>query len=255
MSHSPQSVELLLNEQERIEDEIAPLNDERALRRRVTRQIKKRREFRSHVAIYIAINLMLLVLFAALGIPWVAVVIALGWGSGLAAQAVDLYYDTGKRAAARLVRMHEAYREAYGPHWAENATHEQLVRLRKETDRPAQMRSELGQHIAVYLCINLMLWFLYLVLMAGSFPWPLLVSGFWGLGMVGHINEVYSKPRSDKAVEAEIERQRRLLADAEWGSEKPKNDFREDDEPAMTVGPDGELVELTEPEDEKRKRA
>jgi hypothetical protein len=247
-------VELLLNEQERIEDEIAPLSDETALRRRVTRQIKKRREFRSHLVIYIAINLMFFVFFAALGIPWVAGIIALSWGSGLAAQAIDLYYDTGKRAAARLTRMHQAYRDAYGPHWADDATREQLVRLRQETDGPTQKRSELAQHAAVFVCINLMLWFLYLVLMPESFPWPLLVTGFWGLGLAGHINEIFSKPRSDKAVEAEIERQRALLAEAAWDGEKPKNDFRDaEDEPSLTVGPDGELVEL--PDDRvKRKR-
>lgn len=253
-----QSVELLLDEEERIEDDIAPLSDEAALRRRVERQIKKRGEFRSHLAIFIAVNLMFAAFFGALEIPWVAGVIALSWGSGLAAQGIDLYYDSGKRAAARLARMHQAYRDAFGPNWHERATPAQLKRIRKRVDLPMAKRREFLQHLSVFLCINLMLWFLYAAIMPDTLPWPALVTGFWGLGLAAHAANVIGGERTKQSIEREVERQRALIEEAQWGGEKPKNDFLvADDEPTLTVGPDGELIELVD-EDEgqptKRKR-
>ena len=255
MGNPKQSVEVLLNDEERIEDDIAPLSDEAALRRRVTRQIKKRREFYGHLLIYLVMCLIFFGLFTTLGIPWVAGIIALAWGSGVAAQAVDLYFDSGKRAAERLARMHQAYRNAYGPRWHEKATQEQLISKRAEVDGPVTKRVEFYQHAAVYLCINLMLWFIYLSIMPGAFPWPVFVSGTWGIGLISQANEVFSASRSKKSIDREVERQRALIEEAQWGDEKPKNDFLEaDDEPAMTVGPDGELVEIPDETDEEAKQ-
>ncbi len=247
-----------LEAQERIEEDLAPLSDDAALRRRVERQLRKRGEFRQHVAAYLAVNVLLLALFLAIGIPWVSVIIALAWGSGLAAHAIEIYFDSGKRAATRLARVHQAFRDSYGPRWHENATQAQLMRVRERVSLPMAKRRELLQHAVVYLCINAMLWFLYLALMPGSFPWPLFVSGFWGLGLAGHVLEVRGKAQSEQDVEREVERQRALIEQAQWSGEKPKNDFIvEDEEPTLTVGPDGELVELADEEDEplvKRKR-
>jgi hypothetical protein len=104
-----------------------------------------------------------------------------------------------------------------------------------------------------------MLWWIYLSVMAGGFPWPLFVTGFWGLGLFADAAETFALSRRQPSIEREVERQRRLMEEAQWGGEKPKNDFREleDDGPAMQVGPDGELIELDEDawaEQEKRKR-
>jgi len=255
MGNPKQSVELLLNDEERIEDDIAPLSDEAALRRRVTRQIKKRREFYGHLLIFGVMCMVFLALFTALGIPWVAGVIALAWGSGVAAQAIDLYFDTGKRAAVRLAHMHQAYRDAYGPRWHEKATPQQLQAVRKRVDGPVEKRKEFYQHAAVYVCINLMLWLLYLSVMPGGFAWPAIVSGTWGLGLLSHANDTFSASRSKKSIDREVERQRALIEEAQWDGEKPKNDFLEaDDEAAMTVGPDGELVEISGEMDEEAKQ-
>lgn len=247
-----------LEAQERLEEDLAPLSDDDALRRRVERQLRKRGEFRQHVAVFVAVNVLLLALFVAIGIPWVSAVIALSWGSGLAAHAIEVYFDSGKRAATRLARIHQAFRDSYGPRWHENATQAQLVRVRERVDGPVTKRRELLQHAAVYTAINAMLWFVYATIMPGGFPWPLFVSGFWGLGLAGHVVEVRGKPQTDRDVEREVERQRALIEQAQWGDEKPKNDFLVDEEPTLTVGPDGELVELADEDDApllKRKRS
>ena len=249
-----QEVEKLLEKQEQIEDEIVPMGDERALRRRAIRQVKKRSEFRTHLIVYAVMMAIFFVFFTALSIPWVAMVIALAWGSGLAAQGLDTYYNTGRRAAARLTRLQQAYRDAYGPRWYEDAAPEQLMEIHKAVDTPIRKHQEFNEHLVVFVCINLMLWGLYLAIMPGSFPWPLLVTGGWGLGLFGHATDVFSTRRSEQSIEREIERQRALLDEADWRGEKPKNDFQDEPEsPAMTIGPDGELVELPPDEEPKRK--
>ncbi|MFN8378296.1 MAG: 2TM domain-containing protein [Anaerolineae bacterium] len=255
MATTPQDVNRLLVEQERIDDDIVPLTDEAALRRRVVRQVKKSRDLRTHFVIYLVMNLVFLVFFTALEIPWVAGIIAMSWGSGLAAQAVDVHYDTGKRAAERLARMHQAYRDAYGPRWYENATRAQLIEVRRQTDEPIKKRAALYEHVAVYTLINLMLWLIYFAVMPGSIPWPLLVMGLWGIGLGANVADTYSGGRQNANIDREVERQRALIEQAQWGGEKPKNDFLEaDDEPAMTVGPDGELVEDADESDDEAKQ-
>lgn len=255
MATTPHEVNQLLDEQDRLEDDLAPISDEAALRRRVIRQVRKRRDFRTHLTVFLVMNLIFFVFFSVLAIPWVSGVIALAWGSGLAAQGVDVYFDTGKRAAARLARLHQAFRDAYGPRWAEEATRAQLVAVRQETEAPYRKRAGLYQHAVVYLVINLMLWFIYFSIMPGSVPWPLLVTGLWGVGLAANAVDTFAGKRQDESLEREVERQRALIEEAQWGSEKPKNDFLEaDEQPGLTVGPDGELIEIAEPPDEQSKQ-
>ncbi len=244
-------------EEERIDDELAPLSDEAAFRRRVTRQINKRNEFRTHLVTYVVVVALLTALFVAIGIPWVAGMIALAWGSGLAAHGVDTYYYTGKRAALRTARVHQAFRDEYGPRWYDTANHAQLRRTLKRVEEPYNKRREFLSHLVVFVGINAMLWWIYLAVMAGGFPWPLFITGFWGLGLVMHGLSASTENRSQRNIEREVERQRELLGAAAWGDEKAKNDFvfDDDDAPTMSVGPDGELVELTDEEwDEQQKR-
>lgn len=234
------------------DDEFAPLSDDEALRRRVIRQVNKRREFQTHLIIFLAFNALFLVVFTAIDIPWVAAVILFGWGSGLAAHGVDTWYQTGRRATNRLARMHQAFRDAYGPDWHETASVQQLRAIRKRLDDPINKRKEFYMHAAVYLCTIVSLWLVYFMATPDGFLWPLVVMAGWGLGLLGHAFEAFSHGRSESTIEQEMERQRAQLEAAQYGSEKPKNDFREaDDQPALTVGPDGELVEPDAETDER----
>lgn len=249
--------ERALNEEDRVDDELAPLSDERALRRRVERQLNKRKEFNTHLVSYAIVNALLAGLFFTLGIPWVAGIVALAWGSGLAAHAVDTYYQTGKRAAIRTARVQQAFRDDYGPRWDETASQADLRRTLKRVDEPFAKRREFISHLVVFAAINAMLWWIYLSVMPGDFPWPLFATGFWGVGLVAQALEVLSSKRRQPNIEREVERQRRLLEEAQWGSEKPKNDDRaSEDVAAMQIGPDGELIGFgdDEPEEKSKRR-
>lgn len=237
------------------DDEFAPLSDNEALRRRVIRQVDKRREFQTHLVVFIAFNALFIVVFTMMGIPWVAAIILLGWGSGLAAHGIDTYYQTGRRAATRLARMQQAFRDAYGPDWYETASTSQLQAIRKRLDDPVNKRKDFYIHAAVYAIIITMLWMFWFTLTPDAIMWPLIVMGGWGLGLIGHAFDAFAPGRSNRALEQEMERQRALIEEAQWGGKKPKNDFTgAGHEPAMTVGPDGELVALDDEAEAKQKR-
>jgi uncharacterized ion transporter superfamily protein YfcC len=82
---------------------------EEQLREQAIKQLKKKRDFRSHLFIYLAVNAMLVVIWAVTssGFFWPIFPI-LGWGVGLAANAWDVYgrrpitEDEIRREADRL---------------------------------------------------------------------------------------------------------------------------------------------------------
>ena len=63
-----------------------------AFREREARQILKRRAFYLHLSIYIAVNLMLIVIWALAGggFPWVLFVL-MGWGIGIVAHGASAF--------------------------------------------------------------------------------------------------------------------------------------------------------------------
>jgi 2TM domain len=80
------------------------------LREQAIQRLKKKRDFRSHAFIYVAVNAMLVVIWAITGTDnffWPIFPI-LGWGVGLAANAWDVYgrrpitEDEIRREADRL---------------------------------------------------------------------------------------------------------------------------------------------------------
>ena len=78
-------------------------------------------------------------------------------------------------------------------------------------------------------------------------PWALALAVGWISG---------AREGSESALTREIERQRALMEQAGWSDEKPKNEALAAEEPTLTVGPDGELVELADEDDaplDKRK--
>lgn len=81
------------------------------LREQAIERLKKKRDFRAHVFIYVAVNAMLVVIWAVVGrgFFWPIFPI-LGWGVGVAANAWDVYgrkpigEDEIRRETERLQR-------------------------------------------------------------------------------------------------------------------------------------------------------
>lgn len=239
----------------RIDDELLPSSDEAALRRRAERQINKRKEFRTHLLSFVVVNVLLTGMFFMFGIPWVGGIVALAWGAGLMVHGVDTCYQTGARAAIRTAHAQRAFRDDYGPRWYETASRAELRRTLKRVEEPFIKRREFASHLAVFIAINILLWLIYLSVTPDSFPWPLAVTGFWGLGLAAQGVEVLFSSRRQSDIEREVKRQRRLMEDAQSGRQKRKNDDLERGAAAMQIGPDGELIDLVEDEfEEKLKR-
>jgi hypothetical protein len=69
----------------------APRTDDE-LREQAILQLKKKRDFRTHIFIYVLVNLMLVVIWAVTGAGFFWPVFPIiGWGIGVAANAWDVY--------------------------------------------------------------------------------------------------------------------------------------------------------------------
>ncbi len=88
----------------------APSSDQE-LRDQAVERLKKKRDFRGHVFIYVAVNTMLVVIWAVTGSGFFWPIFPiLGWGVGVAANAWDVYgrkpisEDEIRRETERLQR-------------------------------------------------------------------------------------------------------------------------------------------------------
>jgi hypothetical protein len=84
---------------------------EQEIREEALERLKKKRDFRGHVFIYLAVNAMLVVIWAVTGAGFFWPIFPiLGWGVGVAANAWDVYgrkpisEDEIRREAERLQR-------------------------------------------------------------------------------------------------------------------------------------------------------
>ena len=76
-----------------------------------------------------------------------------------------------------------------------------LERLKKQQDFRA--------HLLVFTLVNAMVWGIWAVTGSG-FPWPVFVTGAWGIGLVMNAWEAFwRRPISEAAVQREMERLRR----------------------------------------------
>ncbi len=219
--------------------DLVPMDDGEAIRRRMTEQYNKRREFMGDIVSFVLVNALLWVIYSAtnfLGFPW-PLIVTLGWGSGLAAHAIETYYATGSRARHRLQVIQRAFYQTYGEDWV-NADKKELRRIRQQVTEPLTKRREFADHLAVFVLINLMLWFIYGVTNFLGFPWPLIVTLGWGIGLVAHGAEVLSNSSRESAIDRAVEQERDRLS----LSEKPKRDrFADSREVHLTE--DGEFTD------------
>ena len=64
--------------------------------------------------------------------------------------------------------------------------------IRRRVEAKYDERNALLIHFASYAGINIMVWAIWLF-SSGGFPWPLFVTVFWGIGMMGHLLDYYHK--------------------------------------------------------------
>lgn len=103
---------------------------------------------------------------------------------------------------------------------------QEAARIRKQIEKKFEERQGLIIHGAAFVVMNLIFWALWLAGGSG-FPWPVFVTGGWGVGMVAHVLDYHYKyggaERREPFIQDEIERAR--LQDL-CAAEKPKRDRR-----------------------------
>jgi hypothetical protein len=245
---------------------------EDAIRRRVQERFNKRKEFMGHIGAYVAVNLLLLIIFGVssgffgggiFAFPW-PLIVMFAWGSGLVAHAIETYYKTGSRAEKRDRIVDAGMSEVYGEDWGLTVGEKEYKRASKNILKAHDKRLEFMQHAGVYIMINIMLWIIFGFsnsFFGGgifSIPWPLIVMFGWGIGLVAHAIDTaaHSNKASrsqEAAIQREIERQRERFG---YYDEKPKNepDIIEG-ERSVRLTDEGELTDSFAQEwDEEQKR-
>jgi serine/threonine protein kinase len=223
---------------------------ESGIRRRVEKQMKKRGEFFGHLAAYVVVNIILWVIFGASWVdgegadfPW-PLIVGLGWGSGLAAHAVSVFYETGNRLARRVRAVQNAAIREFGDDWDQVIDKKSFKEIRRKAEQPFKKREEFLSHAAVYVFIITMLWVIFglrwVVGEGADFPWPLIPMLGWGFGLGAHGVEAFSASNREKRLDAAVAREIEKERQRGYGLEKPK---RESQERGVRLNSEGELTD------------
>jgi hypothetical protein len=83
--------------------------------------------------------------------------------------------------------------------------------LRRQALERVKGKRDFRGHLATFVCVNAILWVVWLLggaeTDAEGIPWPLWVTGGWGIGVILHAWNVYGqRPISDRDVEEELNR-------------------------------------------------
>ena len=141
--------------------------------------------------------------------------------------------------------------------------------LRRKVEKKFKERADLYTHGVAFAGVNLALWMLYFSTGA-SFPWPIFVTGGWGIGLVSHILQYHYEhgvgaKKKEAEIEAEIERQYRLrqmrresesaeMHDADLHDEARVYDLDRVKASRLRLNDDGELVDFAALDDSETKR-
>ena len=117
--------------------------------------------------------------------------------------------------------------------------------VRRKVEKKFEERAGLIQHLISFLIVNCIVWAIY-VFSSGGFPWPLFVTGGWGIGVAFHIADYYynhggGAGKREAAIKAEFERQYSL---AQMREELARRDLYEEDGHEDAVVYDLDEVEL-----------
>ena len=80
--------------------------------------------------------------------------------------------------------------------------------LREEAVQRLKKRQDFRAHLLVYTLVNALILTIWALTGAG-FPWPLIVMGFWGVGLIMNAYDVYGRePIREEQIQREIEKLR-----------------------------------------------
>jgi hypothetical protein len=80
--------------------------------------------------------------------------------------------------------------------------------LREEAVQRLKKRQDFRAHLLVYTLVIALLWAIW-ALTGTAFPWPLIVMGAWGIGLIMNAYDVYGRePIREEQIQREIERLR-----------------------------------------------
>jgi len=82
-------------------------------------------------------------------------------------------------------------------------------KIRRRVEKRLKEQADFRVHMVIFLMVNLLLWLIWL-LAGGGFPWPLIVTFGWGIGVVAHYmdyNQQYGSgaERMEREVQRELE--------------------------------------------------
>lgn len=135
-------------------------------------------------------------------------------------------------------------------------------RIRKRIQKRYEERTGLIIHVTIYIVMQLVFWGMWansqdlfismlsngqISFEALDFPWPAIVTFFWGIGVVANFMDYYNKygagaEKRERMVQEELERERQRKLGAYY-DEKPKRDRR------VRLTEDGELEEVPDDDD------
>ena len=80
--------------------------------------------------------------------------------------------------------------------------------LREVAVERLKKRQDFRAHLLVYTLVIALLWTIW-ALTGAAFPWPLIVMGAWGVGLIMNAYDVYGRePIREEDIQREIERLR-----------------------------------------------
>ncbi len=191
---------------------------EQDIRKDLETQYNKRTEFRTHITVFLAINVIAWVLWAIFGIEAIGhafpfpLLLTGFWGAGLLAHGAETHFQTGEHATARRHAFEDAMLREYGPDWRDTTSAKEQKKVRKQVLKPFNEKTEGIQHALVFFPVNITFWILYLGFLQPQgitdFPFPFLITIPWTMGVIVHLMQtrVASYLSSDK-FEAEVQRE------------------------------------------------
>ncbi|MFN8374671.1 MAG: protein kinase [Anaerolineae bacterium] len=248
-----------LDDNDKRDLELDLATDEEGIRKRVEKRIKDRREFVGHLISFTVVNAMLWMIFGLTGadFPW-PMFVTLGWGSGLAAHAVSMFFKTNSQLEKREHEVDAALDARYG---GQPVSEDEYQEVRRSVYIRHRKRVGFFAHAAVFACINAMLWMIF-GNSGADFPWPAFVTMGWGIGLVSNGIGVFSQSNKrveerEEQVRRELERERQRLGTSVV--EKRKNEAGEalggESAPPLRLTDEGELTDSYVQEwDEQHKR-
>ena len=117
--------------------------------------------------------------------------------------------------------------------------------IRQRAEKRVKARAEFILHLAIYIIINLALWAIWFAFTRDIFPWPILSTTLWGVGLAIHGIYVYIESSMmdqmrARAIQREVEHELRLRGQDEQPKlSKPKREQREQ---IVRLSDDGELL-------------